>query len=925
MATPIEMMVEAEKRGILPPDKQPLLAEARKRGLLPGGKEEKETQPKLKPRSEGEGIWEKILGTTEAVSGTKVKPGPRETKTSETLERPDIKSIFFDPSEMAIMALTGGLSGPAKMLSKEGIKRMGEWAGMGIPSIVKNIPGAIRAGINAPGKVARGIGAKELEKVIPPSMTTPTHIPTPTLPQPTLTQLARGATTIRPTEQPPTPPSQQLFEAARKTQVVPEPPKAPFLKTAEERLAEKAPKQPIIPTQPKPTPQPKATPQPKPPTPKEVANVEKIVDTSPIKFIPGGGVEDIRAAYSGAKHLQWTKGNFLAEDYMKAVPDPIDRQALTIYRDAGGDMGVMAKWMEDERLAGYHGLIDRAMKLDPKVVKANEKFLTPYYKTTGEFGMKSGFLNNLQDNYINRLFPPPQMSAIPKRHLRDAMAMGSRIEERHPITGLPTSTYHAKPRQFATIMDRVAETGEHPTTLDSADLLRLYNREFGVTSANNKLINTLKETGLSQTLESNAPTPSGWQRLGNSNTIVDDSLYIGLRAITEPNFMNRIDTFRQMGKYQGLVKTVDLSLSFFHHFTMAMQGLYQTKFGTELLIPGVKKFMKGEGFRVMQEDGAKHGLMTSNIDANKDVLSHLAKGNDGLAKVVNAPIIRQGFKLLEKNNRFLFDDMQKWLKVQDYAKQTSSWLAKHQGATEQEIIKAKRSISHEVNAAYGGLNWEALGKTPSFQAVNRLFLLAPDWTYSNYYLAKQAITGGGPGGIKARSHYISALIGGAAITEGLNKMITGHFTDQNQSGHMFDIEIPTSDGSNATHISLFRGAIGDALRMANLTAKLGPVGGPAQFVAGKAAPFTRTLAGIMANHNWDGQLWNAEKDWWTNTARALSFIGTSAGPIPFGAGGMGSAAMKGVTDPLAYLVAGTGLGRVTPMGNKTAIEDFEMK
>jgi hypothetical protein len=37
MADKLELLLEAERRGILPPDKAPLLAEARRRGLIPGG------------------------------------------------------------------------------------------------------------------------------------------------------------------------------------------------------------------------------------------------------------------------------------------------------------------------------------------------------------------------------------------------------------------------------------------------------------------------------------------------------------------------------------------------------------------------------------------------------------------------------------------------------------------------------------------------------------------------------------------------------------------------------------------------------------------------------------------------------------------------------------------------------------------------
>jgi hypothetical protein len=487
---------------------------------------------------------------------------------------------------------------------------------------------------------------------------------------------------------------------------------------------------------------------------------------------------------------------------------------------------------------------------------------------------------------------------------------GTRIGEVQPKAGLPKTTYHAKPRTFPTVMDRISMTGEHPITLDVSNALRLYNREFGTTLANNKLLNSMKDTGLSEMLDRNAPTPLGWKRMGDTNTIVPEELYNGLRAIIEPNFMARIDELRRIGKYQGLVKTIDLSVALFHHFTMAMQAMYETKFGLELALPRSIRFLRNADIRTIQLDGAEHGLMVSNIDANLDVLTHLTRSNQGLARVLQAPGVKQAFKLLERNNRFLFDDMQKYLKVMTYGMRKSKWAARHPNATEGEIRAASRSIAEATNDIYGGRNWEILGHTPTFQALGRSFLLAPDWTMSNVGMVRQAFTRG-PGGAMIRANYISAIIGAGALTEGLNYAITGHLTDKNAPGHHFEIEIPSSDKKHATHISLFRGGIYDVLRMGNLIDQYGPFGGPLQFTRGKLAPFARTGTGLITNTNeFNEKLWTAERDWYTNSKRILGYAGVTGGPVPFGASGVYQSIKKGVTDPGSLAISGTGLGRV---------------
>ena len=67
-----------------------------------------------------------------------------------------------------------------------------------------------------------------------------------------------------------------------------------------------------------------------------------------------------------------------------------------------------------------------------------------------------------------------------------------------------------------------------------------------------------------------------------------------------------------------------------------------------------------------------------------------------------------------------------------------------------------RSIGKEINAVYGGLNWDVMGVSANYQAVARMFLLAPDWTFSNVANLKYAFEGG-PGGNAAERSGSSPL------------------------------------------------------------------------------------------------------------------------------------------------------------------------
>jgi hypothetical protein len=89
-----------------------------------------------------------------------------------------------------------------------------------------------------------------------------------------------------------------------------------------------------------------------------------------------------------------------------------------------------------------------------------------------------------------------------------------------------------------------------------------------------------------------------------------------------------------------------------------------------------------------------------------------------------------------------FDVIQRKFKVTDFSLKQAAWLADHPDATDTEYGDAMRSVSKEVNAVYGGLNWEVMGWGPNARELMRSVILAPDWTFSNFANVKYAFQGG---------------------------------------------------------------------------------------------------------------------------------------------------------------------------------------
>lgn len=622
----------------------------------------------------------------------------------------------------------------------------------------------------------------------------------------------------------------------------------------------------------------------------------------------------VREQFAGIKNEQIVRGNQLADELRRIVPSKEDRAGLFWYKAAEGNKAILEDALRQPELEKYHGEIERALKLSPEALAALPK-VDKYYAEAGAAAKDAGVLKDLRENYQNRIYAPEKPTDFVKSE------GGS---------GIKQTTRHAKQRVFDTEFD-AARAGKTFATTDVADSLAIHNEEMARVNTARRMADAMKDAGLGAWKRE---VPEGWAKVGSleknmpikdkngeavigedGNQIRSKSVFVapegiakGLRAISDPDFTKKIDALRGIQRWQGLVKTVDLSFSFFHHFSMLAQSVYQRDVSTLMDLPYMSKMLEHPDFAKNEQDFALHGGMTAEVEANQDILRGLHEkiAGDNLEKLKDLPVVKQMLEQTDKNSQFLFGKLQRFLKVSNYANEAAAWVAEHPEATNAQVLEAKRGIARNVNVVFGGLNWEAMGMTKSNLSLLRLGMLAPDWTISNLALLKQAVGEGGTSGHMARAHIISSLAIGMIATEGLNKLLTGHFTEDNKPGHKLEVEIAPD-----VYVSLLRGGIGDITKFASMVAESG-LAGVGRFAQGKLAPFPRTGVGLLTNTQYTGApIVPKNSGPVAGTYDVLKFAMQSLTPMPLG-----------ISNLLAYATTGHEPGVVGAAGVATGVGRF---
>jgi hypothetical protein len=159
-----------------------------------------------------------------------------------------------------------------------------------------------------------------------------------------------------------------------------------------------------------------------------------------------------------------------------------------------------------------------------------------------------------------------------------------------------------------------------------------------------------------------------------------------------------------------------------------------------------------------------------------------------MGKILKFPakVAKKALSIEEKRMAWGYNRLQRKIKVLDAMSKRGAWISKHPGATAQEIADATRKITTEVNAVYKSLNYKVIGYTQSQRDWLRIALLAPDYTVAKIEVIKEAVKRN-PAAI---NHMIGTAIGSfVMVTQGMNFMLNGHSTFENDPGHVLDIQV----------------------------------------------------------------------------------------------------------------------------------------
>ncbi len=695
--------------------------------------------------------------------------------------------------------------------------------------------------------------------------------------------------------------------------------------------------------------------------------------------------EGIRQEFAGKVNSQIERIVQLADSIRKVVPDKIDDQALKWYKDAlvkspDDPVGYLRAKAADPRFRDYKAQLEAAANLKPEqiaeIAKGNQ-----YYAEQGRVSREIGTIQSMREEYQNHAYS----KVVEGKTAGGGAGTGSQVQ---PFTA------HAKERVYQTYFDAVEGihedgtkgTPQHVADLGFSDLIERHGREMARINTSLQMLDALKEQGIGG-WSSARKAPEGFQQVGDltrrmafvgkdGKPVVMDHAYMApqgiadaLKAVTDPDkFVNSLDVniggksrsvIGTLQKYQGIIKRADLSFSFFHDVTLLAQALYQGDFKAVANLYHFKDLMDTPTFKEMAIDHARNGGITARLHPNQDIVGSLVREmvrqSDGtyaekqglIEKLQNLPGIKQLGDLSQAHSNFLFRDLQTYLKVMDYGRQVSNWMEKHPDATAPEITAVKRGITAQGNAAFGGMNWQALGVTKSQLSLLRTVLLAPDWGASNVHLAREALKAPLAGvkeavrttkllpaalkdqiaapatpelagriaeGNAARMHYIRAAILSTIALEGLNQIFTGHSTAQNQKGHEWEVQV-----APGVYFSPYRGGIGELLKLYSMseTQDKGAVQAGAQYSQGKLSPLARTAVGVLSGTKYSGTPITKAK---TGTARDFdiaAYVARNLAPIPFGAGNLAEAASDKNMTTTGAVALGTGLGRYAPNKPKT--------
>lgn len=587
------------------------------------------------------------------------------------------------------------------------------------------------------------------------------------------------------------------------------------------------------------------------------------------------GKSVLRTLLSGPRNMLRAQGAQVVGSLKKLIPDHVDQEALSFLRDYRDDPDALRSDIEEvrsgnnEKLKAFIPSMERALNPSPEMMQADQQ-MTDYFKRALDLGRQTGTIKSSSidpSRYSPRLFMKAMEDADNERSVG-----------RPKFTD---KTPHAIRREHLRLLDPLKDGDFEARTFNALDETSIYADRHATAVSTKLFTNELENTQLG-TRGTPEDHPDGWQEL-NPGSRSMAGFYVP-KAIAEAMkpMLEAGGLPSQALKFihaQNYVKAIELSLSVFHMKSLTITAMNNMSFGD--FSRSLKSDNSSAAFESVERQGALWGLETTKTGTPYEAYKGLKPSSipTGLDKLSDFPIIKQVDAFAKSLTHETFDVIQRKFKVMDFAQKQTRWIAKNQEANDAEYGSAMRGIAKEVNSAYGGLNWDVLGVSKGMRDLSRLFILAPDWTFSNVANLKYA-TEGGPAGSAARAFWVKSFVTGIAMSQAASVLISGKT----------DLSHPTSvylgedkDGKKMYSNIFFAGAPKDAISLVNHVMKDGLLGGLIGFAANKFGPVASTGLGIAENRQFTGQPITKrgdtpiEKD-----AKNLKFAATQTLPVPFG-------------------------------------------
>ena len=599
--------------------------------------------------------------------------------------------------------------------------------------------------------------------------------------------------------------------------------------------------------------------------------------------------EQLRSFFAGNRDVRIAETNQLREE-LKGKLSLDEQEALTLYRDFKDNPRGLMDLLKDPYFKDWNNIVKKAIAPSETMLDADKR-ITDFVSRIDMEERKLGVMDSSipPEKYITHLLAPAEETG------KLGMIGRSKIGRTDPFS---------RGRFYETVAD-AKRAGVKIRSLNALDALTIRGEKWGISTSTKMLLGHLKDSELGKFGTSGAENiPNDWIPLDPSNrffrntiaftdketgnpSAAHQDLYVApkvaeaMKPILDSDFTGTLPGFRKSRLYQGYMKSLQLGLSMFH-----LRALNITALGNEGLNGFIRSYasdMKSQNFLDEEKDFIQHAGTTSilgrTVEAYRGLEMTSIPSREKLLR--NAPGIKQADAFAKLITKLTFDIVQRKFKVSDYAMKKAEWIAKNPNATDVEFSAAKLSVAKEVNAAYGGLNWEVMGVNKGTLNIVRFLMLAPDWTFSNFFNAKYSFEGG-PAGAASRKFWARSMITGMVLSYAMSSFLNNKL-ETPDSNNLFSVHYgKDKNGRDIYQNIFFAGAPQDAIMLTKNVMNYGIIEGFAQSIANKASPILRASFHLFTNRNYLGQQ-EIPKGMGplAGTMRSLMISGEDMGPLPF--------------------------------------------